>query len=172
MGDVSSKQIHQSQLKIATLRKFDKAMRFNGFNKTKSQKSTYSFFEEIADINVLDEASDEEDLNSSCGQSRADDALITVDELILSREYDDPMVQDDNSLVDGNDDYPNDDYRYENGFEATFELKQANSNHYRDPDLFCYREQFSGEYYSPGRQSETDMYRDMDQSPRNEGSDR
>lgn len=42
-------------------------MRFKGFNRTKSQKSTYSFFEEIGDINVLDEASDEEDLNSSCG---------------------------------------------------------------------------------------------------------
>ena len=59
-----------SQLKVDTLRKFDKAMRLRGFNrapKCSSQKSTYSFFEDnFTDINVLDEASDEEDLNSSC----------------------------------------------------------------------------------------------------------
>ena len=48
-------------------------MRFKGFNKTKRQISTYSYFEDLADINVLNEESDEEDLNSSCVESRADD---------------------------------------------------------------------------------------------------
>jgi hypothetical protein len=47
-------------------------MRFKGFNRTKSQKSSYSFFEDLADINVLDEESDE-DLNSDCGRSRIDE---------------------------------------------------------------------------------------------------
>lgn len=106
-------------------------MRFKGFNWTKSQKSTYSFFEEIADINVLDEASDEEDLNSLC-ESRVDEqALITVDELImtnrLEEEYDTPMEQ---SLVDDNE-FANE---YENGFEATFEMKSqqfCNPSHHR-----------------------------------------
>lgn len=95
-------------------------MRFKGFNRTKSQKSTYSFFEEIADINVLDEASDEDDLNSLC-ESRVDEqALITVDELIMTRleeEYDTPIEQ---SLVDDNE-FANE---YENEFEATFEIKR------------------------------------------------
>jgi hypothetical protein len=65
----NSKHKQHSQLKIDTLRKFDKVMRLRGLNRahnTSSQKSTYSFFEEFTDINVLDEASDEEDLNSSC----------------------------------------------------------------------------------------------------------
>lgn len=93
-------------------------MRFKGFNRTKSQKSTYSFFEEIADnINVLDEASDEEsygDLNSCCGESikDGDQGLVKVDEMLMScleEEYDTPM---EHSLVD--------DYEFENGFEATF----------------------------------------------------
>jgi len=87
----NSKPKQHSQLKIDTLRKFDKAMRLRGFNrapKCSSQKSTYSFFEDnFTDINVLDEASDEEDLNSSCVQSRADDCgedgcLITADNMI------------------------------------------------------------------------------------------
>jgi hypothetical protein len=64
-------QAQTAQLKIATLRKFDKVMRIKGFNYKRaksSQKSTYSFFEEnLGDINVLDEASEEDsDLNSSC----------------------------------------------------------------------------------------------------------
>lgn len=86
----SGKHKH-SQLKIDTLRKFDKAMRLRGLNrvpKTSSQKSTYSFFEDFTDINVLDEASDEEDLNSSCAQSRADDCgedgcSMAVDKMII-----------------------------------------------------------------------------------------
>ncbi len=82
-----------SQLKVDTLRKFDKAMRLRGLNrvpKCSSQKSTYSFFEDnYADINVLDEATDEEDINSSCGESRADDcgddgSLIAVEKLMMA----------------------------------------------------------------------------------------
>lgn len=66
-------------------------MRLRGFNrvpKCSSAKSTYSFFEDnYADINVLDEASDEEDLNSSCNESRVDDCgddhQIAVENLMM-----------------------------------------------------------------------------------------
>jgi hypothetical protein len=49
---------------------------------------------------VLDEASDEEDINSSCGQSRADDCgeggcLITIDEfMIMGGRYCAPLEYD------------------------------------------------------------------------------
>jgi len=62
---------------------------------SRSQKSTYSFFEDLADINVLDEASDEEDLNSSCGESRAydcgePDCLVTIEQILLGNRLGKP----------------------------------------------------------------------------------
>ncbi len=83
--DFSCNSREKSQLKIATLRKFDKVMRFKGFNKTKSQKSTYSFFEDLADINVLDEESDE-DLNSDCCRSRIDEEHQAIEKMIMLGE--------------------------------------------------------------------------------------
>ena len=66
----------KSQLKIATLRKFDKFMRGNPRMPTRSQKSAFSLFGEDFQ-NVLDEASDEDDadLNSDCGQQLRHDCF-------------------------------------------------------------------------------------------------